>query len=88
VARYKLRIKKSAAKELEAIPRKSDRRRIVTRIENLADNPRPTGCKRLSGSERYRIRQGPYRIVYAIEDEQLVVYVVKIGDRKNVYRAR
>jgi len=87
VARYKLRIKKSAAKELEAIPRKSDRRRIVTRIEELADNPRPTGCKRLSGSERYRIRQGPYRIVYAIEDEHLVVYVVKIGDRKNVYRA-
>ena len=88
MARYKLRIKKSAAKELEAIPRKSDRRRIVTRIEDLADNPRPTGCKRLSGSERYRIRQGPYRIVYAIEDEHLVVYVVKIGDRKNVYRAR
>ena len=88
MARYKVRIKKSAAKELEAIPRKSDRRRIVTRIENLADNPRPTGCKRLSGSERYRIRQGPYRIVYAIEDEHLVVYVVKIGDRKNVYRAR
>jgi len=87
VAKYKLRIKKSAAKELEAISRKADRRRIVARIETLADNPRPTGCKKLSGSERYRIRQGPYRIVYAIEDEQLVVYVVKIGDRKSVYRA-
>ncbi len=86
MARYKVRIKKSAAKELEAIPRKSDRRRIVTRIGDLADNPRPTGCKRLSGSERYRIRQGPYRIIYAIEDEHLVIYVVKIGDRKNVYR--
>jgi mRNA interferase RelE/StbE len=87
VARYKLRIKKSAAKELEAISRKSDRKRIVSRIEALADNPRPDGCKKLSGSERYRIRQGPYRIVYAIEDEQLVVYVIKIGDRKSVYRA-
>ena len=87
MARYKLRIKKSAAKELEAISRKSDRKRIVSRIEALADNPRPDGCKRLSGSERYRIRQGPYRIVYAIGDEQLVVYVIKIGDRKSVYQA-
>lgn len=87
MAKYKLRIKKSAAKELEAIPRKSDRRRIVSRIEALAENPRPNGCRKLSGSERYRIRQGPYRVVYAIEDNQLVVYVVKIGDRKSVYRA-
>ena len=87
MAKYKLRIKKSAAKELEAIPRKSDRRRIVSRIEALAENPRPNGCKKLSGSERYRIRQGSYRVVYAIEDDLLVVYVVKIADRKSVYRA-
>jgi len=87
VAKYKLRIKKSAAKELEAISRKVDRRRIVSRIEALAENPRPDGCKKLSGSERYRIRQGSYRIVYAIEDKQLVVYIVKIADRKSVYRA-
>jgi len=87
VARFKLRIKKSAAKELEAIPRKSDRRRLVARIQALAENPRPRGCKKLSGSERYRVRQGSYRIVYAIEDDQFVVYVVKIGDRKRVYRA-
>lgn len=87
MARFKLRIKKSAAKELEAIPRKSDRRRLVARIQALAENPRPRGCKKLSGSERYRVRQGSYRIVYAIEDDQFVVYVVKIGDRKRVYRA-
>ena len=86
MAKYKLRIKKSAAKELEAISRKADRRRIVSRIEALAENPRPDGCRKLSGSERYRIRQGSYRIVYAIEDKQLVVYVVKIADRKSVYR--
>jgi len=86
VAGYKLRIKKSAAKELEAIPRKADRQRIVARIESLADDPRPDGCRKLSGSERYRIRQGRYRIIYKIEDDVLVVYVVKIGDRKNVYR--
>jgi len=87
VASYKLRIKKSAAKELEAIPRKADRQRIAKRIQSLAANPRPPGCKKLSGSERYRVRQGSYRIVYAIEDDNLVVYVVKIGDRKHVYRA-
>lgn len=87
MAKYKLRIKKSAAKELEAIARKSDRQRIVSRIQGLADNPRPDGCKKLSGSERDRIRQGPYRVVYSIENEQLIVYVVKIGDRKSVYRA-
>ena len=86
MAKYKLRIKKSAAKELEAISRKADRRRIVSRIEALAENPRPDGCRKLSGSERYRVRQGTYRIVYAIEDKQLVVYVFKIADRKSVYR--
>lgn len=87
MAKYKLRIKKSAARELEAISRKADRRQIIARIEALADEPRPAGCKKLSGSERYRIRQGPYRIICAIEDEQLVVYVVKIDDRKSAYRA-
>ena len=86
MAKYKLRIKKSAAKELEAISRKADRRRIVSRIEALAENPGPDGCRKLSGSERYRIRQGSYRIVYAIEDKQPVVHVVKIADRKSVYR--
>ena len=87
MANYKLRIKKSAAKELEAISRKSDRRRVVSRIQSLAENPRPHGCKKLSGFDRYRIRQGSYRIVYSVEDEELIVYVVKVGDRKNVYRA-
>ena len=86
MASYKLRIKKSAAKELEAISRKSDRQRVAKRIEALAEDPRPPGCKKLSGSERYRVRQGSYRIVYAIEDDELVVYVVKIGDRRSVYR--
>jgi mRNA interferase RelE/StbE len=87
VAKYKLRIKKSAAKELGAIPRKADRKRVISRIEALADDPRSPGCRKLSGLERYRVRQGPYLIVYSIEDDQLLVYVVKIGDRKNVYRA-
>ncbi|MGA8204244.1 MAG: type II toxin-antitoxin system RelE/ParE family toxin [Woeseiaceae bacterium] len=86
MASYSLRIKKSAAKELEAIGSKADRRRIVARIRALADDPRPPGCRKLSGRDRYRIRQGRYRILYTIEDRRLTVYVIRIGDRKDVYR--
>jgi mRNA interferase RelE/StbE len=86
VASYRLRIKKSAIKDLEAIPTKADRRRIVKRIESLADNPRPNGVQKLSGKERYRIRQGRYRILYSIRDRELIVYIVRVGDRKSVYR--
>ncbi|MGH8222119.1 MAG: type II toxin-antitoxin system RelE family toxin [Woeseiaceae bacterium] len=84
MASYKLRIKKSAIKDLEAIPTKADRRRVVKRIESLADNPRPRG--KLSGKERYRIRQGRYRILYSIRYRELIVYLVRIGHRKSVYR--
>jgi mRNA interferase RelE/StbE len=87
VARYSLRIKKTARKELEAVATKADRRRIIKRIESLADNPRPPGSQKLSGRERYRIRQGQYRILYTIENSVLIVHVIKIGHRKDVYRA-
>jgi mRNA interferase RelE/StbE len=86
VAQYKLFIRASAAKELRAIPNKRDRQRMVNRIQKLEYDPTPRGSQKLSGKERYRIRQGQYRIVYAIEAKQLVVYVVKIGHRKDVYR--
>ena len=86
MARYSLRIKKSARKELESITTKADRRRIIRRIESLADNPRPPGALKLSGLKRYRIRQGRYRILYTIEDTVLIIHVIKIGDRKDVYR--
>ena len=86
MASYRLQIKQSAAKELEAIPRKADRQRIARRISALADDPRPRGCRKLSGSERYRLRQGSFRIVYAIEDDVLVVTVIRIADRKRAYR--
>ncbi|NNL55946.1 MAG: type II toxin-antitoxin system RelE/ParE family toxin [Woeseia sp.] len=86
MARYSLRIKKSARKELANIPTKADRRRIITRIESLAENPRPTGSQKLSGQQRYRVRQGRYRILYTIEDDILIVHVIKIADRKDVYR--
>lgn len=85
--RYKVLIKPSATKELLAIPAKKDRQRIVRRIEALADDPRPPGCEKLSGYDRYRIRQGNYRIIYGIEDDELVVFIIKIGHRRDVYRA-
>jgi mRNA interferase RelE/StbE len=88
VARYSIRIKKSARKELEAVATKSDLRRIIERIESLAENPRPIGSRKLSGRERYRIRQGQYRILYTIENDVLIIHVVKIGHRKDVYRPR
>jgi mRNA interferase RelE/StbE len=82
-----LLIKASAANELQAIPSKRDRQRIVKRIQGLENDPRPPGAQKLSGQERYRIRQGQYRIIYGIEKAEPVVYVVKIGHRKDVYRA-
>ena len=85
MASYRIGIKRSAVKELEAIPAK-DRRRIAARIQALAGNPRPAGCEKLSGRDKYRIRQGSYRILYTIEDDVLVVTVIKSGDRRDVYR--
>jgi mRNA interferase RelE/StbE len=87
VAGYKLVIKRSAAKEIESIRQKKTRRRIVQRIQELAENPRPSGCEKLSGRyPRYRIRQGPFRILYEIKDDELIVYVVKVADRRDVYK--
>ncbi len=85
MAKYRITIKKSAAKELEAIPKK-DLQRIIKRIQSLAENPRPRGSKKLSGQEQYRIRQGDYRIVYSIKDKDLLVDIVKIGHRREIYR--
>jgi mRNA interferase RelE/StbE len=87
VASYKLVIKRSAAKEIELIGQKKTRRRVVEWIQELAENPRPHGCEKLSGKHpRYRIRQGPFRILYEIKNDELVVYVVKVADRRDVYK--
>lgn len=82
---YSVLITRTASKELEAVPRK-DRSRIITKIRALADEPRPNGAEKLSGDEKYRIRQGDYRILYEILDRELVVTVVRIGHRREVYR--
>jgi len=85
VGNYKLLIKPSAAKELEAIPQR-DRLRIVRKIQALSQNPRPPGCDKLSAEEKYRVRQGWYRIVYSVDDRDQTVLVVKVGHRREVYR--
>jgi mRNA interferase RelE/StbE len=87
VASCRVVIKRSAAKELAAIGSRDDRRRIVAKIRLLADDPRPPGCQKLSGAEKYRVRQGKYRIVYSIEDDRLVVIVVRVAHRREEYRA-
>lgn len=84
-ALYSLRIKRSAEKELRRIP-KADLRRIVQKIDSLATDPRPTGCEKLFGENVYRIRQGDYRILYTVEDDERVVEIIKVGHRREVYR--
>lgn len=85
MASYELVFKRSVAKDLRAIP-KRDVARILQRIESLRLDPRPPGCEKLSGLDRYRVRQGVYRILYEVIDSRLIVTVVKVGHRKQVYR--
>jgi mRNA interferase RelE/StbE len=85
MAAYSIFLKESVRKDLDPIP-KNDLQRIMERIGSLAENPRPVGCEKLSGQEKYRIRQGDYRIIYSIQDTQLTVWVVKVGHRREVYR--
>lgn len=87
MAVYELVIRKSVSKDLRSIPKK-DLKQILARIAALASDPRPPGCEKLSGLERYRLRQGRYRILYEIQDAVLTVTVVKVGHRRDVYRAR
>lgn len=84
MARYNIEFKPSVWKDLDNVP-KADRRRILQRIRVLSDDPRPIGCQKLAGSEQYRVRQGVYRIIYSIEDDHLIVVVVKVGHRREVY---
>lgn len=87
MALYNISIKTSAGKELAGVDSTPDRQRIVARIQGLASNPRPHGSEKLAGySDRYRIRQGNYRIIYLIDDDAQAVTIYKVGDRKDVYR--
>ena len=85
MASYKIYFRKSAAKELDKLP-KTALQKIIKRIEQLATEPRPSGSEKLTGQEFYRIRQGDYRIIYSIQDNELTIWVVKIGHRKDIYK--
>lgn len=85
MAAYSVYFRASVEKDLSAIP-KSDLKKILQRIKALSEEPRPLGCEKLTGKERYRVRQGNYRIVYSIQDKELTVWVVKVGHRKDIYR--
>ena len=82
---FEVIFRQSVAKDLRQIPKK-DIKRILKRIEALRSEPRPPGVEKLSGQEKYRIRQGVYRILYEIRNHELIVVVVKIGHRRDVYR--
>lgn len=84
---YKLQIKASASKELESVGTKKDRQRLVNRITSLARDPRPVGSEKLGAEEnKYRVRQGSYRIIYSVDDRRRLVIITKIGHRKEIYR--
>jgi len=85
MANYKLIFKRSVAKDLRALPNTAVAA-VLKRIQDLADDPRPPGCEKLSAQERYRVRQGVYRILYEIQERELIVMVVKVGHRKDVYK--
>lgn len=85
MAKYKIEFKNSVLKEIHSIPQK-DLKKILTKIKSLSENPRQTGCKKLSTQERYRIRYGDYRILYSIDDNILIIYIVMIGHRRYIYK--
>ena len=87
MAKYRVAFKKSVAKDLRGIPNQ-DVKRILRRIDILASDPRGKGCMKLSAQERYRVRQGLYRIVYEIRDDVLVVQVVKVAHRSSAYQSK
>jgi len=86
MGKYEVFLRQSVLKkDFGRIP-KTDLRRIIEVIRSLSDNPRPAGAKKLSAQERYRVRQGDYRVIYSIQDAEHTVWVVKVGHRKDVYR--
>ena len=86
MAKYEILFRQSVLKkDLSGLP-KNDARKIIETIRSLADNPRPPGVMKLSGREQYRVRQGDYRIVYSIQDQELTVWIVQVGHRRDVYR--
>ena len=85
MAGFEILFKESVWKDLKKVP-KNQLKRILSRIEKLKDNPRPNGCEKLTGQELYRVRQGKYRIVYSIQNNELTIWIIKVGHRSSIYR--
>jgi mRNA interferase RelE/StbE len=85
MAEYEIYFKESVEKDFRTISKK-DLKKIIRRIEELSEDPRPPGHEKLTGQERYRVRQGLYRIIYSVRDKELTIWIVKVGHRKDVYR--
>ena len=85
MAAFKIYFRQSVLKDLAKIP-KRELQRILIWIDKLAAIPRPRGCEKISGQNRFRIRQGSYRIIYSIQDDELTIWIVKIGPRRDIYR--
>lgn len=85
MAEFEILFKESVWKDFKKIP-KTDLRNILKKISALSEQPRPQGCEKLTDQERYRLRQGRYRIIYSIQENELTVWIVKIGHRKDIYR--
>ena len=85
MAKYEIYFKESVEKDFRTIPKK-DLKKIISRIKELSKDPRPPGHEKLTGQERYRVRQGLYRIVYSVQDKKMTIWIVKVGHRKDVYR--
>jgi mRNA interferase RelE/StbE len=84
--RYQIIIKPAAERSLDRLPRVT-RRRIADRLEMLRDDPRPPGAVKLSGQDAmYRIRVGDYRVIYEIDDDRLIIFVLRVAHRKDAYR--
>ncbi len=85
MAEFEILFKASVYKDFRKIPKK-DLQKILSKIENLRTNPRLSGSEKLTGQNLYRVRQGNYRILYSIQDNQLTIWVIKVGHRKDIYR--
>jgi mRNA interferase RelE/StbE len=85
MAVFEILFKESVWKELRKVP-KIHLKKILSRIEKLKEDPRPIGCEKLTGQELYRVRQGKYRIIYSIQDNELTIWVIKVGHRSSIYR--
>lgn len=85
MAKYRVSFRKSVAKDLRKLPNR-DVRRSIQEIDRIAENPRSSDVKKLSGEDKYRARVGDYRTLFEIADEHLIITVVKVGHRRDVYR--